>query len=92
MLRMANSTVCFPPGASAELTADCFNVVSVNFLDIQNKKTAMFPDKIDSGSMYHKLFNNIIGISVNNDSEKFTINPGDTFSYIIIYLVTIGIV
>ena len=73
MHRMPNSTICLPAAVSAELTADCYHVVSVNYLDIQNNETAMFPEQIENGSTNH-LFNNIIGLTINNDTEKIEIN------------------
>ncbi|XP_023323611.1 latrophilin-like protein 1 [Eurytemora carolleeae] len=71
--RMPNSTICLPSAVSAELTADCYHVVSVNYLDIQNNETAMFPEQIGHESTNH-LFNNIIGLTINNDTEKIVIN------------------
>lgn len=73
MHRMPNSTICLPSAVSAELTADCYHVVSVNYLDIQNNETAMFPEQIGLESTNH-LFNNIIGLTINNDTEKIVIN------------------
>ena len=73
---MPNSTICLPSVVSADLTADCYHVVSVNYLDIQNWESAMFPNQINVAAQgpTNQLFNNIIGLSINNDSEKIIID------------------
>ena len=80
--RLSRGQLCIP--TSVNTTSSCLHVVSLNLVNMNNNKTNKFPSftsnsGVDKNS--EELVNSILGLSINNDTEKIVIAKGKQDHY-----------
>ena len=81
--RLSRGQLCIP--TSVNTTSSCLHVVSFNLVNnINNNNTNKFPSFTSNAAVVNKsqqLVNSILGLSINNDTEKIVIARGKQENY-----------